>query len=154
MSLPTPPLHGGCQCGACRYEISAAPLFGYVCHCLECRRHTTSAFSASILVRTDALKAEGPISVWVRDNANGPPLEAHFCAACGVRLFHHSVPAGALVRVKVGTLDDADWFKPAAEYFTKRRYAWVLPFGEAVLQCVEADAAGADPMGVWRRLTT
>ena len=118
-------LAGGCQCGACRYEISAPPVYGYVCHCLECRKQSSSAFGASVVVPADALTITGPVAVWVRDNDNGPPVEAHFCSACGSRLLHHAVPRQDVVRVRVGTLDDAGWFQPAAEFFTERRFEWV-----------------------------
>jgi hypothetical protein len=116
---------GGCQCGACRYEISAAPLYGYACHCLECRKHTSSVFSVAIVVPTSAFAISGPVAVWHRDNDAGSPLEAHFCSVCGVRIFHHSIPRQETIRVKAGTLDDSDWFQPAAELFGERRLPWV-----------------------------
>ena len=100
MELPER-MTGGCQCGACRYEIEGPPLLAYVCHCLECRRQTGSAFAASMLVlSSEAFSVDGPVATWLRENENGPPLEASFCAQCGVRLFHHSVPHEAIVRVR------------------------------------------------------
>jgi hypothetical protein len=41
------PLTGGCQCGALRYEITPAPSLVYTCHCTDCQRLTSSAFSSS-----------------------------------------------------------------------------------------------------------
>jgi hypothetical protein len=41
-------LTGGCQCGAVRYACDAAPLALYVCHCLECRHQSGSAFGMSL----------------------------------------------------------------------------------------------------------
>ena len=41
-------LTGGCQCGAVRYECDAAPRTLYVCHCLECRHQSGSAFGMSL----------------------------------------------------------------------------------------------------------
>jgi hypothetical protein len=118
-------LTGGCQCGACRYEIKAPPLFGYVCHCLQCRKHTSSFFSAAIVVPAAAVTVTGPVGVWIRDDDKGSPLEAHFCSQCGVRLIHHAIPRQEVVRVKAGTLDDSDWFVPATELFTEHRPQWV-----------------------------
>ena len=48
------PLTGGCQCGGVRYEIKAAPLSLYVCHCTECQRQSGSAFALSLAVPRDA----------------------------------------------------------------------------------------------------
>jgi hypothetical protein len=39
------PQTGGCQCGALRYEITQAPIMVYTCHCTDCQRMTSSAFS-------------------------------------------------------------------------------------------------------------
>ena len=47
------PLEGGCQCGAVRYAISAAPLTLYCCHCTECQAQSSSAFGMSMLVDYD-----------------------------------------------------------------------------------------------------
>jgi hypothetical protein len=36
---------GGCQCGKIRYAITDEPQLVYACHCTECQRATSSAFS-------------------------------------------------------------------------------------------------------------
>jgi hypothetical protein len=148
--LPTR-LTGGCQCGACRYEIDSPPLFGYVCHCLECRRQTGAVFSASILVPAAAVSVTGPVATWFRDAGDDPALEAGFCPQCGVRLFHYAVPREAITRVKIGTLDDSDWFRPAAEFFTKRRLDWVQLGGDPA-QCVERAEDQGALLSAWQRL--
>jgi len=53
------PLTGGCQCGTVRYQITAAPLAVYVCHCTECQRQSGSAFALSLAVPRDALAVVG-----------------------------------------------------------------------------------------------
>ena len=37
-------LEGGCACGEVRYRLASAPMFVHCCHCLNCQRHTGSAF--------------------------------------------------------------------------------------------------------------
>ena len=44
------PQTGGCQCGKIRYEITEEPQSVYTCHCLDCQRLTSSAFSLGIVV--------------------------------------------------------------------------------------------------------
>ena len=39
------PQTGGCLCGEIRYEITEAPHLVYACHCVDCQRLTSSAFS-------------------------------------------------------------------------------------------------------------
>src|SRR4051812_37124330 len=44
------PQTGGCQCGKVRHEITEEPLSVYTCHCLDCQRLTSSAFSLGVIV--------------------------------------------------------------------------------------------------------
>ena len=44
------PQTGGCQCGKIRYEITEAPQLVYTCHCKDCQRLTSSAFSLGVVV--------------------------------------------------------------------------------------------------------
>jgi hypothetical protein len=144
-------LRGGCQCGACRYETTSGPLFGYVCHCRECRRQSGGAFSASVIVLEDGLSVTGPIATWWREGPENPPLEATFCRACGVRLLHRAVPREAIARIKAGTLDDATWFRPAAEFFTTRRLDWV-DLGAGTIECPERAEDQAALLAAWQRI--
>jgi hypothetical protein len=47
---------GGCQCGALRYEITLAPYMVTACHCTDCQRMTSSAFSMGIFLPADAFR--------------------------------------------------------------------------------------------------
>jgi hypothetical protein len=48
------PLTGSCQCGKIRYEITEAPQLVSTCHCTDCQRITSSAFSLGIACRRPA----------------------------------------------------------------------------------------------------
>lgn len=47
-SPPSPgaPLHGGCLCGAVRFEITAPFVSASYCHCTHCQRRTGTGSSA------------------------------------------------------------------------------------------------------------
>ncbi len=53
------PQTGGCLCGKIRYEITEAPRLVYTCHCVDCQRLTSSAFSMGIVVRDTAFRLMG-----------------------------------------------------------------------------------------------
>jgi hypothetical protein len=44
------PQTGGCQCHVLRYEITEAPHTIYTCHCTDCQRITSSAFSMAVVL--------------------------------------------------------------------------------------------------------
>jgi hypothetical protein len=50
---------GGYQCGKIRYEITEAPLPVYACHCRDCQRLTSSAFSMGVVVPEAGFKLSG-----------------------------------------------------------------------------------------------
>ena len=53
------PQTGGCQCGKIRYEITEAPTLVYTCHCRDCQRLTSSAFSLGIVVTEAGFRLSG-----------------------------------------------------------------------------------------------
>jgi hypothetical protein len=51
-----------------------------------------------------------------------------FCPHCGSRLLDTSDPGGALIEIRIGSLDDAPFeLKPQDEIWVKRRESWVPP---------------------------
>jgi hypothetical protein len=53
------PQTGGCQCGKIRYEITEEPREVNTCHCLDCQRLTSSAFSLGIVVPEKGFRLTG-----------------------------------------------------------------------------------------------
>ena len=50
---------GGCQCGKIRYESTEEPRSVYTCHCLDCQRLTSSAFSLGVVVPETGFRLMG-----------------------------------------------------------------------------------------------
>ena len=117
---------GGCQCGALRYQITAAPLVLYACHCSECQTQSGSAFGMSLAVPSDAFSMRsGTPKVWTRSSASGHGVACAFCAECGVRIYHRPERKPGSVNVKPGTLDDTGWLDPAAHLWTGSAQPWI-----------------------------
>ena len=130
MELPLP-LAGGCQCHAVRYEIRAQPLTLYACHCTECQRQSTGAFSLSMVAPREAvIVVSGEPRTWLRRHESGRLIDCLFCGECGVRLFHNPRHNAAITIVKAGTLDGARQLRPVGHIWTASAQAWVaLPEG-------------------------
>lgn len=105
-----------CQCGTVSFHASApAPERIYICHCLECRKQSASAFGTSALFPAKGIwplpeHIQTHLSVWTRPTDAGNTTECYFCKTCGVRLFHRGIlPDGQPKRtltVKAGCLED------------------------------------------------
>jgi len=130
------PLTGGCQCGAVRYEITAAPLTVYACHCTDCQRQSGSAFALSLIAPRDAVRVtKGAPAAWERPGshaASGTPTDCMFCLECGARLYNLPSRNRAIAVVKPGTLDDTSWLKPVGHIWTKSAQPW-LTFEQGTL---------------------
>lgn len=123
---PPLPLTGGCQCGACRYEIRGWPLTFYICHCTECQAQSASAFGESLQVAVDDLTLSGPTATTTRQTASGTTMEGTFCTSCGTRLVHRKGASPEVANVRGGTLDDRSWLSPVAHIWTRSRQPWVI----------------------------
>lgn len=100
------PIEGGCQCGAVRYAITGHPRKIYVCHCLECRGQSASAFGISVLVdQRDFQIKSGELRRWGRPIDGKGQLYGFFCPACGSRIYHQSSNEPSILSVKGGSLD-------------------------------------------------
>jgi hypothetical protein len=129
VSAGAPALSGGCQCGAVRYEVTAALSAIYVCHCRECRRQSASAFGISAIVPRAALRlVRGTPRFWSRATDSGNQLDCAFCPDCGSRLWHERAGAGpdASVSVKGGSLDQPPDVSRAVHIWTSRKLPGIV----------------------------
>ena len=80
------PLAGGCQCGAVRYTVRAAPQSLYHCHCQMCRKVHGAMFATFAVVPVAGLviaKGADQLSTF----ESSPGTLRLFCRGCGCQLF-------------------------------------------------------------------
>src|SRR3990172_12198010 len=82
-------LTGRCACGALRYQIDAAPLAMYHCHCGQCRRASGSAFATNILVKSESFELTAGEAA-LASFESSPGKRRYFCSRCGSPIFSES----------------------------------------------------------------
>ncbi len=120
------PLNGGCQCSALRYELSAAPLTLYACHCRNCQKQTGSAFVLSAIVPEAALTfiaGEPGKAEWASDAGN--QRYGLFCKDCGSRIANGQTPSSGIFSLRAGTFDDTSWVRPVGHTWLKSAQSWM-----------------------------
>jgi hypothetical protein len=117
--------YGGCQCGRARYQVEGRLARAYACHCRDCQKQTSSAFSISVPVTRSRLRSSGPISSFEKRSDSGATTTGFFCGKCGTRLYHVSSRSQDIATLKVGTLDDASEVRPASHLWVSRKQPWV-----------------------------
>ena len=124
-------LTGGCYCGQLRYEAAGQPQMRIQCPCRECQHISGGAPNLVMGMPKDGFTwTKGKPTSFARDDLESPRIR-DFCANCGTHVLTHSPPRPGMVMLKVGTLDDPDFFAQAdAVIFTRDCQAWhILPNG-------------------------
>ncbi|MBL9107307.1 MAG: GFA family protein [Myxococcales bacterium] len=121
MIEPALPWEGGCRCGQVRLRLTAPPLLTMACHCTGCQRMTASAFSLSVGVPSEgfAVTQGEPVIGGIHGEARH-----HHCPRCKSWLFTRMPGLDWFVNVRATMLDDASWFAPFIETYTREKLPW------------------------------
>jgi hypothetical protein len=113
-------LKGGCQCGAVRYRLDAAP-GGNICHCRMCQKASGGPFMAFGGVPAETfVVTRGVLAIFQSSDI----AERGFCAACGTPLTYR-VLGGQSVGVTLGSLDDPSAVAPEEQFGAESRVSWL-----------------------------
>lgn len=111
---------GGCQCGAVRYALYAAPE-GSVCHCRMCQKATGSPFAALAKIdKTDLAWTRGRPASFRSSSA----ACRDFCADCGTPLTFRFLDKQHM-EVTIGSLDHPELAPPTVNFGTESRLPWI-----------------------------
>jgi hypothetical protein len=113
--------HGGCLCGAVRYEGRGKPYNVTHCHCADCRKAAGAAFVTwASFPKPDFQFAQGQPRVIEWEGR----LRS-FCPSCGTSLTFMSGPGCAEVDVAVATVDEPERVTPADHTWVDDRISWL-----------------------------
>ena len=113
--------HGGCQCGAVRYEFTVRPDNACICHCRMCQKQFGNFFGA--FAGSDAANfriTRGELAVF----RSSDDAERGFCRDCGTPLTYKAL-ARQHVSVSIGSLDRHSEMKPLVQYGMESREPWL-----------------------------
>ena len=115
MSKRKPVMTGGCQCGAVRFALYAAPERHAICWCRMCQK----ANGAYMAAHTGVKRAD---FAWTRGRpgtfSSSQAVERDFCRDCGTPLTYRNLTADR-VSVCIPTLDDPYAVTPTIQYGTE-----------------------------------
>lgn len=128
------PIKGACQCGGVTYELLAAPSLVAACHCKECQKLSTSAFSITAMVDADHLSIQGEMQDWQRPADSGNVSAAKFCPTCGNRIYHYNPADPQKLKLKVSNLEDTRLIQPTVHIWVSEKQDWFqIPEGVRVV---------------------
>ena len=137
------PQTGGCQCGAIRYEITQTPQMVYTCHCTDCQRMTSSAFSIGCVLPEGAFHVvRGDPKAVQRLADSGRETIWWICPECGSWVCA-SRPGATVRNVRGGTFDDTSWLRPTVHFWARSKQPWIaLPEGGRNFETQPEDLIG------------
>lgn len=118
------PIEGSCQCGQINYQLLEPPLMVAACHCKQCQKLSTSAFSITAVVKTESVVFGGELKEWRRVADSGNKNYAKFCPNCGNRMYHFDPDKPETIKLKPSNLADTSWLEPSVHVWVSQKQAW------------------------------
>jgi hypothetical protein len=116
-------LTGRCLCGTIRYAIDGdiGPIA--FCHCAECRRASGSAFAANANVAAAEHRFTSGAEAVVEYESSPGKVRA-FCGRCGAPMYSRTAAEPAVLRIRLGTLDQDPGGRPRLHVWTSEKAGW------------------------------
>jgi hypothetical protein len=120
------PIKGSCQCGQVTYKLYKQPSMVWACYCTECQKLSTSPFSVTAIIASNAIEFKGDLNEWSRIADSGNRNNAKFCSTCGNRVYHYNPDDLSTIKLKLKpiSLADATIFKPLAHVWVSEKLSW------------------------------
>jgi hypothetical protein len=122
-----------CRCGAVKAECTGEPGRVSVCHCLNCKRRSGSAFAAQARWPEDRVALTGETRSWSLTGDSGSTATFRFCAACGSDICYEIDAMPGVIAIPIGAFADPDFTPwPAYSVYESRKHGWVEIVGDTV----------------------
>lgn len=115
---------GGCLCGAVRYESSVAPQFIGQCHCVDCRKTSSTDRGIHLLIPEDALSMTGTLKFYDHPADSGSMISRGFCPECGAPICSRNSNMPGVIVMRASSLDDLEIAKPQMIVYASRAPSW------------------------------
>ena len=116
-------LEGGCLCGAVRYTAGEPMVCGH-CHCVDCRKTSSTGHATHVMVAGDGFSVEGPLSSYARPADSGNTVTRYFCPTCSSAIYSTNSAMPGMRFVRASSLDDPDAVEPGMVVYASRAPAW------------------------------
>ncbi|HYG30755.1 MAG TPA: GFA family protein [Allosphingosinicella sp.] len=115
-----------CQCGALTAVARGEPARISVCHCLDCKKRSGSAFAYGATYPEERVEASGPAKTFRRVGDEGFWGEFSFCPDCGSTVTYRIERRPGMLTVPVGAFADPDFPEPTVSVYGERRHKWCV----------------------------
>jgi hypothetical protein len=120
-----------CRCGQLKATVSGEPVRVSVCHCLNCKKRSGSAFATQARWPAAQVQIEGRSKSFVKAADSGNRATYYFCPECGSDVhYENEGKFDGLVAIPLGAFDDPYFLTPHYSVWEKRKHDWVEISGD------------------------
>jgi len=120
-----------CRCGQLTATVVGEPVRVSVCHCLNCKKRSGSAFAVQARWPRERVTIAGQSKTFVMVADSGNRGIHHFCPECGSDVFYENEGKfDGLVAIPLGTFEDPYFASPSFSVWEGRKCDWVEIGGE------------------------
>ena len=122
-----------CRCGQLRATVTGDPVRVSICHCLNCKKRSGSAFAFQARWPKAQVAIDGDSRTFVKAGDSGNPATFHFCPECGTDVYYEiEGKFDNLIAIPVGTFDEP--FSAALHYsvYERRKPDWLQIVGQDI----------------------
>lgn len=129
--------NASCRCGQLRATVIGEPVRVSVCHCLNCKKRSGSAFAVQARWPKEEVRIEGRSNTFVKVADSGNRATFHFCPECGSDVYYEidgkfDDKFNDLVAIPLGAFDDPFFASPGFSVWEERKHDWVEILGSEV----------------------
>jgi hypothetical protein len=126
-----------CRCGQLRVTVTGDPVRVSVCHCLNCKKRSGSAFAAQARWPRAHVQIDGQSKTFVKVADSGNRATFHFCPECGSDVYYEidgkfDDKFNDLIAVPLGAFDNPFFLTPAFSVWESRKHDWVEIVGNSI----------------------
>ena len=120
-----------CRCGQLQATVTGEPVRVSVCHCLNCKKRSGSAFAVQARWSEERVTIKGTSKSHVVIADSGNRGTFHFCPECGSDV-HYEINGkfDGLVAIPLGAFDDPYFLVPKFSVWEERKHDWVEISGD------------------------
>ena len=122
-----------CRCGQLKATVTGEPVRVSVCHCLNCKKRSGSAFSVQARWPAEQVTIEGRSSRHTTVADSGNTATHYFCPDCGSDVHYaNNGKFDGLIAIPLGAFDDPYFLDPRFSVWEGRKHDWVAILGDRV----------------------
>lgn len=121
-----------CPCGQLRAVCEGEPVRVSVCHCLDCKRRSGSAFAAQARWPDAQVTIEGDTRSWSRTSESGGHATFRFCPGCGATIAFNVDTMPGLTAIPIGAFADPAFPPPEYSVYESRKHGWLAIAGDGI----------------------